>query len=381
MHTNKRSFHLWLPNVYEFKGGIQVYLSSFLKALYNLYPQNIYHLFFKHDTHKPSGEDRWETAHFHFTGRWPLAVRTLVFAIKIAVFGIIKRPSIIIAAHLNFAVVAYWLNRLFGTEYWIIVYGIDVWNTERTALISALGQAERILAVSNYTKRRLIEEQSLDPEKISLLPCAFDANRFEVGPKSVHLLEKYGLSAQQSVILTVARLADVDRFKGYDQMLAALPEIRRAIPDIHYIIVGKGEDRTRIEQLVLERGLEDCVTLAGFVPDTELSDYYNLCNVFAMPSKLEGFGIVYLEAMACGKPAVGGNQDGAVDALDSGNLGALVDPDDISQIADTVITIIRKEYPLPLLYQPHQLRQAVIDLYGYQAFQGRLHNLLKSVCE
>lgn len=124
--------------------------------------------------------------------------------------------------------------------------------------------------------------------------------------------------------------------------------------------------------------MQNCVTLTGFVPDEELCDHYNLCDLFAMPSKREGFGIVYLEALACGKPALGGNQDGAVDALCAGELGALVDPDDISMIAQTMIQILQGNYPSPLMYEPQQLRQAVIDTYGTEQFQRRLVELIQS---
>ncbi|MEB3188956.1 MAG: glycosyltransferase, partial [Snowella sp.] len=162
----------------------------------------------------------------------------------------------------------------------------------------------------------------------------------------------------------------------YDRVLQALPKIRSVIPNVHYLLVGKGDDRPRIEQMIQELQLENHVTLAGFVPDEELCDHYNLCDVFAMPSKREGFGIVYLEAMACGKPCLGGNQDGALDALDHGALGVLVNPDDIDEIADALIQILQKKYPNPLLYQPEQLRQAVIDRFGFEIFQQRLHEYL-----
>jgi glycosyltransferase involved in cell wall biosynthesis len=100
--------------------------------------------------------------------------------------------------------------------------------------------------------------------------------------------------------------------------------------------------------------------------------------VFAMPSKGEGFGIVYLEALACGKPTVGGNQDGAIDALCQGELGALVDPDDIGAIAQTLIAIVQKKYPHPLIYQPEALRQKVIEVFGFEHFQKTLGRYLAS---
>lgn len=160
--------------------------------------------------------------------------------------------------------------------------------------------------------------------------------------------------------------------------MEALPQIRQVIPNLHYIIVGKGDDRPRLEQLIRERQLEDCVTLAGFIPDAELCDYYNLCDVFVMPSKLEGFGIVYLEALACGKPTLGGNQDGAIDALCHGELGALVNPDDVEEIAQTITQILQRTYPNPLMYQPEALRQKVIDTFGFERFQQTLAELMKN---
>jgi glycosyltransferase involved in cell wall biosynthesis len=174
----------------------------------------------------------------------------------------------------------------------------------------------------------------------------------------------------------VARLASGDRYKGYDQIIRALPEIRRHIPNIHYLLVGKGDDIDRLESIIDEQNVRDCVTLAGFVPDNELTDHYNLCDVFAMPSKGEGFGIVYLEALACGKPTIGGNQDGAIDALCHGELGVLVNPDKIDEIDQAIIKILRGEYPLQILYQPEALRQKVIQTFGFDRFKDTLASLI-----
>lgn len=243
---------------------------------------------------------------------------------------------------------------------------------------TALRHADRILAVSGYTRERLLKEQDLEPSKISLLPNTFDQKRFKIGCKPIHLLERYGLKPEQQIILTVNRLSSRESYKGYDKVLEALPQIRQVIPDVHYIIVGKGDDRPRIEKLISQRQMQDYVTLAGFIPDTELGDYYNLCDVFAMPSKLEGFGIVYLEALASGKPTLGGNQDGAIDALCHGELGALVTPDDVVEIAKTIIQILQGSYPNPRVYQPEVLRQQVIDIYGFDHFK---HTLFKHLEE
>ena len=99
-----------------------------------------------------------------------------------------------------------------------------------------------MLAVSNYTRERLIQGQQIDPKKVVILPNTFDQNRFQPAPKPKYLLKQYGLKPEQAVILTVARLAGSERFMGYEQVIQAIPQIRQTIPDIRYIIVGKGKD-------------------------------------------------------------------------------------------------------------------------------------------
>ncbi len=376
--SNQSRLQLWFPDLFDFKGGIQVYSAFLLEALQLLYPKINYDVFLKHDTRYPSYLSFPPNANFNFSGAWPISLRTPAFAAKLIGSGLWQRPNLVISTHLNFTVAAYWLKRLAGIPYWTVAHGVDAWNIQRPALQTALRHADRILAVSGYTRDRLLKEQNLDPSKISLLPNTFDPNRFLIGCKPTHLLERYKLKPEQPIILTVNRLTLSEPYKGYNKTLEALPQIRQVLPDVHYIIVGKGDALPQLEQLIHQRQLQDCVTLAGFIPDAELCDYYNLCDVFVMPSKQEGFGIVYLEALACGKPTLGGNQDGAIDALCHGELGALVDPDDVGAIAQTLIQILQVTYPNPLIYQPEALRQKVIDTFGFKRFKQTLAELIPS---
>ncbi len=147
-----------------------------------------------------------------------------------------------------------------------------------------------------------------------------------------------------------------------------MPAILRAIPDAHYLLAGGGRDVDRVRRLIASLGLERHVTLAGLVPDEKIVAYYNLCDVFAMPSKREGFGIVYLEALACGKPVLAGNQDGSREALCNGKLGVLINPDATEEIANSLVAILTKTHPHPLIHQPQELRRQVIAAYGPQRF-------------
>lgn len=373
----KSSIHLWFPNIFEFKGGIQTYSLFVLKALQSLYPEQNYRVFLKHDTAYNEDFCGSNKLQFYLSGNWPLRLRTLAFASQIVAQGIWQRPNLVIATHLNFTVAAYWLKQFTGIPYWAVAHGVDAWDIEQPGLKKALQHADKIISVSNYTRARLLLEQNLEPAKLSILPNTFDASRFQIAPKPKNLLKRYRITPEDAVILTVARLDDSEQYKGYDKIIQALPEIIRHVPNVRYILVGKGSDRPRIEQLISQLNLQDCVTLTGFIPDDELADHYNLCDVFAMPSKGEGFGIVYLEALACGKPTLGGNQDGAIDALCGGELGALVNPDNLEEIAKTITQILQKTYPNPIMYQPKKLRQKAIEAFGFERFKQTLAELIQ----
>jgi glycosyltransferase involved in cell wall biosynthesis len=375
---HRKYIHLWLPNMFEFTGGIQTYSTFLLKALQGLNPNLEQEVFIKHDTHLPPEYSNLTTTRFHFAGTYPYRLRTLAFATQIISNGLWQRPNLVLSTHLNFSVAAYWLKRWLGIPYWTVAHGVEAWNIQQPAVQMALRHANRILAVSHYTRDRLLKEQNLDPNKISVLPNTFEPQRFAIAAKPAYLLERHHLAEEQPILLTVSRLSRRESYKGYNKVLEALPQIRDAIPNIHYIIAGQGDDRPRLEQFIDQHQLQDCVTLAGFIPESELGDYYNLCDVFAMPSKGEGFGIVYLEALACGKPTLGGNQDGAIDALCQGELGVLVDPDDIGAIAQTLTAIVQKKYPHSLIYQPEALRQKVMDTFGFEHFQKTLGRYLES---
>jgi glycosyltransferase involved in cell wall biosynthesis len=369
---------LWIPNLFDSKGGIQTYSKYFLDVVQKASPNTRQRVFLKHDTKSQIHTTPTTNSTYLTSGQTQPRLRTATFATKLIQTSLRHPPHLIISIHLNFLFVAWLLKKLKNIPYWTVAHGIEAWNIENPLLKIAIKDADLILAVSHYTRDRLLTEQNLDPAKIVVLPNTFDRGRFKIASKPQYLLDKYKLTSQQPIILTVARLAEVERYKGYDRILEALPTIRKSIPDIHYILVGKGDDRSRVEQLIAQLDLQDCVTLAGFVHDEQLCDYYNLCDVFAMPSKREGFGIVYLEAMACGKPCLGGDRDGAIDALCHGKLGALVNPDDVEAIAQTLVQILEGTYPNPLMYQPELLREKVIDIYGFDRFKQTLGDLLQN---
>jgi glycosyltransferase involved in cell wall biosynthesis len=370
--SQSNAVHLWCPDILASKGGIQVFSQFFLRALMDIEPTVDVGVIVKNDMPGSRNNGGYGTKNVRMTGSWPAPTRTPAFAGAVISQGLRHRPSLVITTHLHFAPAADWLNRVAGVPYWVVAHGVESWDIESTSLKKALLHAERILAVSQYTRDRLINEQGLSSDEVHVLPNTFDGSRFQIGSKPDYLLTRYHLQRSQPVILTVSRLVRSEQYKGYDRILQALPTVRKSIPDLKYIIAGEGDDRGRIEAMIDNHGLQDCVVLSGYVPDEELADHYNLCDVFAMPSKREGFGIVYLEALACGKPVIAGNKDGSVDALCGGDLGILVNPDDIGEIARGVTDILQRTCRHPKIYDPIALRQSVISEYGFERFKQLL---------
>jgi phosphatidylinositol alpha-1,6-mannosyltransferase len=165
-------------------------------------------------------------------------------------------------------------------------------------------------------------------------------------PKDPGYVERLGLDGKL-VFLTVGRL--IER-KGIDTMLQALAGIDRKLPPWHYLVVSDGPYRAALEEQCRSLGLQDRVTFTGFVNDDEIPVYYNLCDVFAMPNRevksdtgsslsVEGFGMVFVDAAACGKPVIAGRSGGAVDALADGVNGILVEPGDVDSLRQALLRL------------------------------------------
>ncbi len=204
-----------------------------------------------------------------------------------------------------------------------------------------LQRADAVVAVSSFTRQALIEQMGVAPGKIELICNGTDVARFQPGPKDAALLARYGLQGKL-VILTVGRL--IER-KGIDMTLRALPQVLERYP-VHYLIVGTGPYRALLEELVRTLGLEAHVTFTGPVDNDHLVAHYQLCDVFVMPNReladhdTEGFGLVFLEANACGKAVIGGRAGGAVEAVREGQNGLLVDGGNPAEIATAILRLL-----------------------------------------
>src|SRR5262249_52354555 len=148
-------------------------------------------------------------------------------------------------------------------------------------------------------------------------------SKFSTGPKPDNLVTHYGLSGYR-VILTLARLAASERYKGIDEVLNLMPALVEEIPNLVYVIAGDGDDRPRLEAKVRKLGMNGRVVFTGYIPEEEKAAHFRLADAFVMPGRGEGFGIVYLEALACGIPVVASKLDAGREAVLDGQLGLIV---------------------------------------------------------
>ena len=361
------SAHLWAPNFHGFGGGITAFSRELAAALNQ--PERNIRLYGKSD---PPGN--WQDFPLWGAGCLPARWRTAGFAAGVLTAAVRHRPNQIISTHLNFGPVAHLANRVRKIPYTLVAHGIDVHSGLSPQRLIALRHADQIIAVSEWTRQRVLALRGIPGNRVHVLPNTYDDTRFVVGERPEELVRRYQLEKDEKVILTVARLDAEEAYKGYDRVLQALPELVRHCGRVRFLIAGKGNDRQRLEAIARDSGVADRVTFAGFVPDEELADHYRLADVFAMPSTGEGFGIVFLEAMGCGTPVLGGNLDGSVDALDQGRLGLLVDPTSVVAISAGLISLLQRQ-GAETWFDRRLLSEAVKQTYGRVAFRQRVSEL------
>ena len=288
---------------------------------------------------------------------------------------LLKRETWVIG-HLNLAPIGY-LRKLISPSQPLIVvcHGIEVFQPLNGIKKKILQKADLILAVSSHTKSELMFKQNVSEEKIVLFPNTLDPFFKLPGNfnKPDYLKKRYHIS-EEKVLLTVARLSSSEGYKGYDQVLNTIPQLLKSGRDVKYILCGKADaaEETRIRNLIQKLEIESHVVLTGFIPENELVDHYLLSDVFVMPSKGEGFGIVYLEAMACGREVVAGNKDGSTEALQFGKLGTLVDPDDQQDLLNGISSALSNPRD-PLLIQ-----QKMLEHFSFEEFKKRIASVLLS---
>jgi len=307
---------------------------------------------------------------------WSVKLRFLTSAFATAVAW---SPDLILCAHVGLAPVARVTQRVIRTPYWLVLYGIEVWGDLSAAKAKALRGADRYVSITRFTLDAMVARHNLKEPRASILPPTLLKSQPQE-PDSNYVASQ---GPARPTVLTVGRIAASERYKGHDAVLDAWPEVLRRVPDAVYLIVGDGDDRRRLESRAREMGITDSVQFAGSVSPEELDVCYDRCSVFAMPARTEldartprgeGFGIVFLEAMAHGKPVVGPRVGAPAEFIRSGEHGLLVDPADSGELAGALIELL--EYPERAKRMGEAGKNWVAREFTFEKFCERLREAL-----
>jgi glycosyltransferase involved in cell wall biosynthesis len=248
----------------------------------------------------------------------------------------------------------------------LVIHGLDVWEPHRSLLVRRLARrVDAFISVSAFTRDRFLRWARVPATKGLLLPNCVDLTGFEPGAKNPRLLKRYGLDGRK-VPMTLGRLLR-DRPKGIDEVLELLPELAKEVPQIAYLIVGDGPDRSRLAAKSVQLGVGDRVAFAGRVAESEKAAHYRLADAFVMPGYGEGFGIVYLEALACGIPVLASTLDASREALLDGEMGLLVDPRNRAELRRGLLRVLQ---------QPRGMVPPRLEYFSFPGFVQRCHAIL-----
>jgi phosphatidylinositol alpha-1,6-mannosyltransferase len=354
--------------VFSCTGGIQKVSRAMAKALQELNSEStVYALC---DVMKDLNEDYLARKSFGGFNR-----NKVIFSIS----SFLKAFSChtIMLAHINLLPVSY-LIKLFSPSKRIVLiaHGIEVWRTMNRLQKYFLNKHVDIWAVSEFTKNQLIIKNQIKEDRILILNNCLDPF-FEVPSTEKH----HNLKTKNAckilpgkVVFTLARLSAQEHEKGYDLVIQCMPKLLESHPGLKYLIGGACglQEKRRICNMINALNLQNCVSLIGYIPETALRSYYFQADVFAMPSKKEGFGLVLIEAAASGCEVIAGNQDGSTDALLNGKLGILVDPSSAKQIAEALLRALST----PCRQYAKARQQLALSTFSFESYKRKIKELL-----
>jgi phosphatidyl-myo-inositol dimannoside synthase len=315
---NKKILFIY-QNAFSQTGGIQAFNKYFISALEDIKKDNK-----KFDAELLSIYDDKKDIKSNL--KFTTLNNNKISAFK-HIFKYRKNYDTFIFAHVNLAPLAIFLKVLKpNANILFCTHGIEIWK-KLSKTTEWIMNKSTVLTVSNFSKNELLKFNP-NLKDIKLFP-----NCIKMQDTSKILNNPY--YENEFNILSVTRLSSSEKLKGIDTMIKTLPLLIKKIPNLKYSVIGKGEDTIRLKQIAKELDVEKYVDFLGFVNDINI--YYQHCDIFSLPSKKEGFGIVYLEAMQYKKPVIGVNFGGPTDVIKQGKTGYLCEYDNIHEISKYIL--------------------------------------------
>jgi phosphatidyl-myo-inositol dimannoside synthase len=227
--------------------------------------------------------------------------------------------------------------RFVRRPYAVLLCGIEVWDPDLAIdRRKALRNATVRIAISRYTADRVSAQH---PEIGPIVTCPLAL--LPSAPMAVTYDRAVLDHVHEASVLIVGRMSSVERYKGHDELLDCWSAVLRAVPTAQLVVAGQGDDVTRLHEKAASLGLADSVLFLGFVSDGTLEALRERVALFALPSRGEGFGLVYLEAMRAGLACIGGANDAAANIIVNGETGLLVDPQNAEQLSGAIVRLLR----------------------------------------
>jgi len=276
-----------------------------------------------------------------------------------------RKFDVIILGHINLWVVGFLIKLFYYNKRVIFcTHGIEIWKKLTKNQYKILEKSE-ILTVSSFSKNELIKYNNKLKNRITVIPnCILNYNK-QFDFISSNKKRPFNL-------LTVTRLDSSEVDKGIHNVLLAISKIKDKLNNFKYTIIGKGDDRNRLEQIVNKYELNNIVEFLGYVED--LNSYYKECDAFILTSKKEGFGIVYLEAMQYKKPIIAANFGGSVDVIEDNVIGFLPNYDDIEKIGESILKLYYD--PKMRLEMGDKGYEKLIKNFSFDIVTNRIKNYL-----
>jgi len=271
-------------------------------------------------------------------------------------------PDFALVGHIGLSPAALMLKKCgLLRSYGVVLHGREVWGRSGWLDRIAARNANYLISTTNHTARIFCARNGIRWENARVIPLG-------LGERNARRPE--GSSSNGTLqILTVGRLVSADNYKGVDTLIQATAKMLASGVPAHLNIVGGGNDVPRLKNICRESGLNGSVSFWGWVSDKQLEHFYRSCDVFAMPSAKEGFGIVFLEAMQYGKPCIGGDHGGTPEVIDHGVDGFLVQHGDVSRLSTLLTEFALK--PGLRRRMGENARNKVIRFYLYPQLRQR----------
>lgn len=292
--------------------------------------------------------------------------------------------DLIVCGHLNFLPVAFFLKLFFRCPVLPLIYGVEAWMPTSHMLVNYLSRkVDLFVSIRRLTADRFKKWAGVENAKFCFLPNCIDESKYGIREKRKDLIDKYNFY-NKKVIMTAGRLdpaeypfhlKPLNQKKGFDEVLEILPDLRKLVPDLVYLIVGDGEDKHRLEEKAKLLEVEDIVFFSGYAPEDEKADFFRLADVFVMPGSNPlfdryPFRFVFLEALACGLPVVGCKLEDESECNDllAKQLIIQVNPNDTDDVKRGILQALKARKGLI----------TGIETFYYSAFEEKLHDFLSN---